>query len=397
MRFKFAALLLTISIMFLFSANIIYAIGISPSTIKYEQMIRGGYAERYITISNTEDQTMAVRAGVEGAINPWIRVEPSNTTIEPMTTAIFKVIAEPPIDLANGAYTGSVLIVGQPAAAAAVQGTGISTVSGVSAMVYVSVNDEERKGYSVETIAAYDTEECRDINLQVGVRNTGNVRVVPRFTIDIKDKSQTRVLQSKEFVEAEVLPTKINTFLLQIPYSMEQFQCIPEGSYYADFKAYIGDQMIDEKVLPFSIHQRGFLTVAGEIQKVTAKTEAQMGELVKIDVLFKNIGKIPVNAKVKAEVYQDGVLTSVLESDGKEFIMGVADTLTVYFTPSWIGKYIIRITGIYEGKETAPKEITIDVKPSTTFYGMVAGGMLAVVGAIAYLFFKKRKGKKKRR
>jgi hypothetical protein len=344
-------------------------------------MLRAGYAERYITISNPTDYPVAVRISMEGEIAAWTTAEPDSFTLDGKGYAIIKITVQPPADVPNGIYNGNILIVASQPVAAPAGVMGVAVAAAVIASQSVEISDVEIARYKVEFVDLPDTEECRPIQFVVGIRNTGNVRMAPRFHIDIL--SQDVIVQSHDYTGAVVLPTKLDRFLVKVPYELPQFKCIPVGSYIAHFTAYADGAVMDERKIPFQIHERGTLTVAGDLVALGIPTNVTVWGVVRVEGKFKNTGKVPLMAKLIAEIYHEDRLVTTAESGEMEVVMGATEILTAYFSPSWPGEYKIMASVLFDGKATAPQEAIVSISlPPVVLYGVAAAIAIVLLSAI---------------
>ncbi|MEM5814662.1 MAG: hypothetical protein QXD77_02500 [Candidatus Aenigmatarchaeota archaeon] len=391
-----ALLAATVIISFAFLSSTAYAgVGLSPASVEFKNMLRGGYSELYLTVSNPTTEDTTVTVGAEGELKDWLYVEPSAFNMSGVSYKVVKVIARPPDSVPNGYYRGRVLVVSKPILPPEMAGgSTISVASVVSADASVEISDLQMVRYNVEGVNVPDTEECRPILIYENLRNTGNVNVTPKFNVEISGKTSGTVVQTYDYASDAILPTQKSNVLLRVPYSIGQFKCIPVGRYSAQIKAYAGDSVMDTSNLDFTIYERGALTVAGEIIELNAPRNVTLGEVVKINALFKNTGQIAVSAKLKAEIYEGGRLVDTVSSDQKEVAAGGTDTLTAYFTPRTGGTHRVLASAVFEEKSSNTAEAAVEVFWPQIYW--IAVGAALVVSAAGILLFRKkgRKGKK---
>jgi hypothetical protein len=377
-------------ISFIFISTAAFAgVGLSPASVEFKNMLRGGYSELYLTVSNPTAEDTTVSVSVEGELKDWLYIEPGAFNMSGISYKIVKVIARPPNSIPNGYYTSRVLVVAKPALPPeAAAGSTISVASVVSAEASVEVSDLQMLRYAVEGISLPDTEECRPILVYANLRNTGNVNVTPKFNVEISSKTSGTVIQTYDYTSSAVLPTQTSNVLIRVPYNIEQFKCIPEGRYSAQIKAYAGDSVMDTSNLDFRIYQRGVLTVAGEITELKVPRNVTLGDVAKIDAIFKNTGQITVAAKLKAEIYEGGRLVDTVSSDPKEIRAGSMDTLTAYFTPKGGGTHKVIASAVFEEKSSNTAEAVVEVF-WPQIYWIVLGAVI-VVSVAGILIFRKR-------
>lgn len=362
------------------------AIGASPANLYFSKMLRDGYAESYITVSNPSDQTINVRMGTDGDVNGWITFDPNRTTLGPGGSTRIKIVAQPPLDQPNGVYKGTVFVIAEPPAAI-IGTTGSVAVAVIGISTTVEVTDLQIEDFKVEKVDVPKTEECKNIGVMAWVTNTGNIKTTPRIHIDITDQQETTTLKTFDQSNTEVLPTQTVTISSQISSQLAQYGCIPPGLYKVKFQAYKGSELKFQNTYVLEIVPRGTLTVRGELLSLSAQSTATMGELVKVVGNFRNTGEIPVDAKLKTELYLGGVLTQATQGDLIEVYPGEDTELTSYVTPSFFGDYTIRGTVLYSEKTSNSKEVPVNVSPSILIYIVIA----IVIVAVAFFIVRRKR------
>ena len=396
---KIHFLIITAVLSFIFlNQNVLAGVGLSPACVSFEKMVRGGYAERYLTISNPVDENVSVFINLEGDVAGWITIEPSSFNMSGVGFKIIKIITKPPGHIPNGVYKGRVVVISKPALPPEEleAGSSIIVASVVAADISVEISDLQLLRYKVERINLPDTEECRPILINLNLRNTGNVNATPRFHVEIKSKDGGTLLQQYDRTADPILPTTTSTVNLRVPYKIEQFKCIPSGEYLSDIKSYADGALMDSSVLSFKIYPRGTLTVAGEILELKVPENITLGEVAKIEALFKNTGQIPVVAKLNVEVYQGGRLVETLNSDPVEVYMGGVQPLVAYFSPKGGGKYTFLVSVLFEEKKSDIREAEMEVLWPTEYWAILGVTGAAIVGGAVFLILRKRKKGKKR-
>jgi len=224
-------------------------VGLSPASVEFYNMTRGGYAERYLTISNPGEEMTEVRVSAEGGISEFLLFYPSIFNLTGNAYQIVMINASPPVDMPNGIYEGTVFVVSRPLFEGAAQGSQLIVASGVSARTFIEVTDVETKEYTVETAMIYETEECRDIQINLAIRNTGNVRATPKANIMITSMDGSVTLQNYDFTGDVMLPTTLKSYFLRVPYRIEQFKCIPPGDYKVTINFYLDGRQTESRYL----------------------------------------------------------------------------------------------------------------------------------------------------
>ena len=86
-----------------------------------------------------------------------------------------------------------------------------------------------------------------------------------------------------------------------------------------------------------------------------------MNIVIKVVAHFKNTGEIDTMAKFKGEIYHEGNLLDVLESEEMFVEVGETANLVSYYKILKPGNYTIRGRVYYAGKETEEKEVSFSV------------------------------------
>jgi hypothetical protein len=376
----------------LVSQGVLGGVGMSPASADFSKMVRNGYAERYFTVSNPTGEDTTYDVSIEGDLNSWISVEPKTFNISGVSFTVVKAIVRPPATIPNGIYHGRMLVVGRPIIPPGEQtGSQVSVASLVAADLSVEVSDAQTMQFKVENLQVPDTEECRPILVLLTARNVGNVNVTPSFQVQIKAKGSNEVLQTYEKTSDSIYPTTGSGITLSIPFSLQQFKCIPSGEYTAVITSLAGDTVMDSSQMDFKIYPRGTLTISGEISDLSVPNNITLGEVARVGVMFKNTGQIPVVAKLNAEAYQGGSLVDTISSDPSEVFTGSEQPLTLFFTPKSSGQYKLLVSAVFEEKKSNILEAALNVNWPQSYWIMLGVGAAAAAAAILFFVLRKRK------
>jgi len=331
-----------------------------PGTIKYENLLKSGYAEAEIYANNPEDVPVDVEIFAGGQVATWMFFYPGILRLDPHETGKVIAIIRPPGDAANGQYNGTVTLVSRPDREQTddIQ-YGMNIEAAVNLWVSAEIIGEQIIDYSVSDVSISSVEAGSVTPITFFGKNNGNVRVIPMITADIYDANRSVLVLSKNIYIESIMPTAKKTETIYIP--TEDF---PEGQYWANISFSVFDEIVDIRMITFDILEEGALTLLGElIQVTTSKQWANPGDIVRIDAVFKNTGQKSAKAKFRGEVYLDDDLVDTLESD--EMIIRVGDTvnLTTYYTPEIYGRYAVDGIVYYSGKSTYRKGTIINVFP----------------------------------
>jgi len=233
----------------------------------------------------------------------------------------------------------------------------------ISLKVFTEITGKQIVKYEVKNIAAGCVEVGYLIPFSfVGV-NRGNVKISPGVQIDIYKGDKTTLIKSEKFTGEETLPTTEQTYHFNV--SSEN---MTEGQYWANVSVFADGALTGSKFITLDIMKKGSLTKKGELINVRASEPwSEVGDVVRIDAVFKNTGQLTTNAKFKCEVYMEGILIKTLESDELEVPVGSTANLTVYYTPERTGRYEVNGVVYYSGKITYEKGTIINVLPKGAY------------------------------
>lgn len=332
------------------------SIGISPADVGFDNVLKGGYAEKTIAVSTSSETSVSFHVSATGHVKDWIEFEPSeDLTVSRDSMKRVTVIVRPPENVANGVYGGSIVVGTEPTQPGEGD-VGVGVTTGAAAGVSITITGEEIKKAKVESISVKDTEEGNPVEFVISITNQGNVIVTPLIGIEVTEEGKIEVVKSTAHSETEILPTTMNTIRI----SMDTVD-MDIGEYTGTVKIFLDGESLAEQALSFSVFERGTLSKMGVLQKVWNEPWVKEGDIVKIDAYFENTGELVVAGKFKGEVYFGGGLVEVVESEELEVPVGRTVVMSSYFKPEKQGLYVVRGHVVYGGKTTETKESFINV------------------------------------
>jgi hypothetical protein len=349
-------LILISSVFIIFLSNFAGAvsIGISPGRLRFEGLLREGYAERTITITTGSDDDLFVSFKPQGNIGSWIRFEPNATLISTTRGNPYKlnVIIEPPDDIPTGNYTGSIEFVTE----------GLGGVSGrAGALIKTAVtllSDVEVIGEQIVDCRAgafsfNDAEQDFPFEFSYNVINDGNVRLNPTIKIDFWDQLQEELLFSREIVGDLVLPTTQRT----ITGSIEN--PLAPGQYWTDMQL---EECQTGSLNTFSVVEKGGIIDKGVFNTITNKQWAYTDETVEFIAKFSNTGQRSVNARFEGAIRLNDRIVKLIETD--EVIVPAGENLdfSIFFVPVDEGRYTLNGRINYNKKLTFEKGTVLNVE-----------------------------------
>ncbi|MFH0859883.1 MAG: hypothetical protein V1921_01650 [Candidatus Altiarchaeota archaeon] len=373
------------------------SIGAGPSSLDFQKMVRGGYSQKFITVSTAGDDNLTITLDVEGEINDWMTFEPGREFNLPGRSRLeVKAIVQPPEEIANGVYTGKIQLRAAPVSEVT-EGTGFSVGAGVRLSVTVDITGEEIVDYKVKSVTVSDTEVGYPVRFNITLENLGNVKVQPSVTFEVyADPDKQNVLQTLEYSDLEILPTTTKSGILEIP-----TENMPVGRYWTDVTSDIGGV----QTLTFDVLEPGTLAIKGNLEQVKlSKIWVSVDEIVKVEARFRNEGELLIeNAKFIGEAYlidekyNTEQLLGVFESAPASVPVNEDVLLISYFTPKRDGRYSIRGYVQYSGKKSYEKGSVLNVQaqPKNYIYHYIGVGLVVLL-LVYYLIQKGSDGRTRR-
>ncbi|KAF5437012.1 hypothetical protein C5S35_06175 [Candidatus Methanophagaceae archaeon] len=164
----------------------------------------------------------------------------------------------------------------------------------------------------------------------------------------------------------------------------------------------MGGERLSTKELQFQLLPVGTLSRQGSLTDLSYEGDTSVGKTLKVLATFRNTGEIDAKAKLIGEVYVNGNLIDTISSEELLVPVREAGTLTAYLKIEEDGNYTIKGHVVYEGKMTATKELSFDVKTlsepeptqtpkaSTPGFGAI-GATIAIVSVMRYRIYRRRK------
>jgi hypothetical protein len=363
-------------------------IGISPAKVYFEDVLRGGHAERIITVTIDTDEPTKVSLQPRGEIEEWLEFEELEFEVSKNNPYNINIIVEPPEDIPNGEYSGflRVMIDGQ---GDLVEGhaTGIVNAA-LDLALTVQVTDIEHlacrsHGFQVESV-----EEGDPILIRTKITNDGNIRFKPTIKVDIWDEDQLQIIKQEEISASEIIPTTQEDILVSV-----DSNDLDLGQYWIDVYAI---ECYSSQTLTFDVLEIGALKANLILSKILVEPWVEKDDTTFINIFFDNQGEKSVRAQFKGEITKSGKIVQILESENSFVGIGESGELGFYFTPRETGKYIINGRIFYDGKRTFEKSSVINViesgfKLKKLFKPAV---YTILILAIAYLLYKIQREKK---
>ncbi|MGV8152529.1 MAG: hypothetical protein ACP5OG_05600 [Candidatus Nanoarchaeia archaeon] len=361
-------------------------LGVSPASMIFDNVMRGGYAQKNLVVSLNSDKPLAISIDPKGDIADWINVSDKKFNMTSLRSV--KISVNPPEDIPNGNYTGYLKILTEEFAPGET-GQAVSYVlASLDLALTVIVTDIETRSCLASAYSVESAEKGEDIVFSLNVENLGNTRIKPKVRADIWDQEKISIVKTVEFSEEEIIPTTQEKLIFKT-----SSNDLDIGQYWVDISAL---DCYSSQTLTFDVLEEGALKENGVILGIVVDPWVDVSETTPILVNFKNIGEKGVNAQFKGKISSGDKITQILESDIQRVEINEETNFSFYFTPKQAGKYIVSGRVFYNKKRTFESSAVINVKSkifSIRSYLMPLIYAL-VLFVLVVLFYKIRKQRK---
>lgn len=357
-------------------------IGISPASIEFKNVLRGGYSEKNLIISADSEDPIIIELSTRGEISKWINFSDNNFSVSKSKLGNIKLYLNPPSDVENGNYSGFVRVI-TSSLGQNVENHAVGVIkSALELYISVEIIDREIVICSIKNLEALDTEKGDDIIFSFDFVNNGNVRIKPYSNIKIYDQDEISIVQEEEFNSPEVLPSREEKVVLRM-----KSDDLTLGQYFIDIL--LPDCYVSEKI-SLDILAPGALKADGSIIGIVHNKTAQAGDTVPIKIIFRNTGQKEIDAKFKGKIMSGDKIVQVLDSEEMKIPINQDDFFNFYFTPTKSGRYVISGRVYYSGKKTFEASSILEVLSvkSNLRSILMIGIYLLLLTVIGFLFFK---------
>lgn len=378
-------LIIIVNLLYVSSANI----GVSPANVYFKDVLRGGYAERIVTITVDSEEPTKISLEPRGEIVDWISFEEKEFEVSRNKPYYLKIILQPPVDIPNGNYTGFLRVTtSSKNKGVEGQATGVINAA-LDLYLEVKITDVEFSSCRAWDFQVESVEKGDDILFKVKVLNEGNVRLYPTIKIDMWDQERTELVKQVEFSEDMIIPTTEKELNIKVESSDMNL-----GQYWAEITSI---ECYAAQTLTFDILEEGALKAQGNLLRISSPTWIKVDDTTIIEALFENTGEKNVNARFKGEITLGSRVIQILESELSSVSIGEIETFKFYFTPRKEGKYIVTGMVFYDGKRTFEKSTVINVEKKGFDIGVIRTILiyLILLIVIAYLAYKIKKEKRR--
>ncbi len=360
-------------------------IGVSPASLDFNNVLRGGYAEDHIFVSASVKGGIDVDVEPIGEIKDWINVSESFFKVEEGVPYDLGIYILPPADTPNGNYSGFLRVktgIFQQGKENHLTG---QVLSSIDLKIDVEIIDEEIINCGILNANIEAIEEGYASFLNMNLRNKGNIWISPDVLVDVWDRDQTEIVYSDTYRFDRILPTHEGSSLFEI--DSRGFEV---GQYFVEISV---PKCLSEKFISFDVLEEGSLRANGIFTSLLSRGEGMVGEVVPLEASFKNVGEKSVSARFVGDILFENKIIETIETEKIEVPVGAVDRFSLRFVPEKQGKYLVKGQVYYDGKRTFEKENVINVYGSPTsiwFYVVVSFFMIGIV-FLFYMLVKEKK------
>ena len=368
-------------------------IGVSPSIVKFSNMLKDGYAERRITISTSIVEPVNAHFETEGEIGDWIALTDDEFVFSKDSPYIFTLIMQPSEDAKNGNYSG-ILRMTTDEIATVERGAGSSVIAQVGLLLYVEVIGDEIIDCRAGAISITSAEIDDPFLVRATVHNDGNVRLRPQIIVDVWDQYKTKIVFSHTFLGDQILPTRSKDLIKEIENDLET------GQYFADI---LVKECGVTKKSTFDIVEKGQIADSGQLIGIRTNDISYAREPMPIVPVFRNLGNRKVLAQFKGEIrdLQTDKIVKILESDQLEVEPRAVIEFKMFFIPEDESEYQVSGRVIYNNKITfdeKSKVVKVVKSESRGFSWVILFILYIIIGFLIVIMLGKiKKARKKKR
>lgn len=366
------------------------SIGVSPSVLKYEDVLKGGFAQKTLYLSSDAQSNLSIEFELFGETADWISFGPidlsqENVTISAGNPYILNVIVEPPVDTQNGVYSGQIRVITNKLQDVE-SGKGVGIRAAFMVDVTIEVGGEEiirctAGGFGIPHLELDDA-----LALSYTLENLGNVNIDPNVFIDLFDINNNEVLKL-DFQSTRVRPTLKNTF--------EEFLAnnLPTGQYFAHISVPLCNAA---STLTFTITEPGVISDDGTLIQIKNPNWGETDTIIPINAVFKNTGPRTVRAKFIGHIQEKaGDIVKLIDTDFINIKPGETNSFETFFKTNNIGQYIIYGKIKYNNKITFEKASVLNIRQKIEGEGVSIGWssliFFGVIIALLLIIIKKKK------
>ena len=376
------------------------SIAINPGSLRVNNMVRGGYAERTVRVSTNEERAIVRVAfgNPNNEMNNWVTLNPGESEFEigRDNPREIRISVEPPLDTPNGNYNTSIIFMIRGVEDfRGMTGAIIDTAVGFS--IFTTIVDDEVISCSVLRESISSIESGEELISRFRIQNNGNIRLNPTINIEIWNQEKSsleRIIMSNE---QSILPTTIEEVSV-----IEPSRGLQPGQYFADISI---PECRYEQSLTFDILEIGAISSEGELIGIRVPAWNNRSDEIPINPVFQNTGERAVEAYFEGVVKLDGIIKARLSTPRLLVQPKQRFEFQTYFSSDEPGRYEVSGRVYYDNKRTFEKinrfnildqysEVTIRDFSNEISYVII---FLAAASLSLMIMIKKKKKRMRRR
>lgn len=365
------------------------AIGVSPSVLNYNEVLKNGYALKTLLLSTDTPNDLTISIERSGEVAEWISFEPidlriSNITINDKNPYLLSVIVQPPSDVQNGNYTGYIRVITDKIENVET-GKGASVKAAFMVNVRVEIVGKEIVRCIAGGLHISSFEIGEELKIDYIIENTGNVKINPDVFLDIFDNKNNKIT-SYDLRSDMILPTLKNN--LENPVSNN----LIERQYFATVNIPLCNEV---KTLTFDVVEPGGIRDSGDLLSIEHASWSKTGEIIPITGVFKNTGPRSVRAKFIGTINdaKDKVV-KIIDTDYITIGPGETQRFQSFFKPNSPGQYFVKGKINFNNKITFEKISVMNINIGEESSSSIGWGTIiffSVVIVLLLIIIKKRK------
>lgn len=397
-RFFYISCIIAMSIILGLPA-ITHAVGVSPGTIRANNLANGVRIPKVINVSRTETekpQYFLVEAQGEDA--RYLDLPTTEFVMEAGQNQYAFEFFIVPVAAQNGDHEASLRFVATKSPED-LQNEGTSAVAIISAArtnIEFEIVDHEVKAMQISGAWADPTEVNIPPTFGFSMMNLGNVDVRPdRVEIALVDTTDSSHIIN-ETVTSENIELVGPGISKNVGVAMTQN--VPLGKYHVSISFFLnGEELYSHDSLILFVHPPGTLAQQGDFESFElSQILADPGELVLITASIKNSGQLKISPTLYVQIKKDGKVVDLLRSEQKEVGKGLERSYDLSFRPQERGHYIVDGHFEYGVKETEHKQLSLAVSPLPIAKIAIIGGGILLIIILIIILIKRRKSEKKK-
>lgn len=371
------------------------SIGIYPTQLNFDSVLRGGEYFKTIGVINNSGSPAIFAVTAAGDIARWADfVDPTNVSrsLTQFTAQAHGQVGlriRVPPKLANGTYRGVVHVLSQPLANGSAS-TGASSQGvrvGADLAVTVSVVGAQIiRGSLLDARAPQKIEAGYRARVKNIVVNSGNVQIRPKFSVTITHGATT--VATLAFQDRTVDPGA--TASIETDWKTTPAAAL--GGYIAHVTASAQGVLLGAREVRFEVVPFGTLSRSGEFESLEVTNKPAPGQSARVEAVFRNTGTIETNAAFVGELDLNGHVVRGVTSVPELVEVGDVRTIEMFVKIDAKGRYAFKGRINFDGHQTDGRSVRFGIGThSSRFVDLLAAAaVLALIIGGAWWFLRRR-------